>query len=65
MFVDNDCNLETGLKIPEQLLKHLNKEDRKEVLDIHGSKLFILTELTVFRNFETVIMLHVIDFHGY
>ena len=34
MFVDNDCNPETGLKIPEQLLKHLNKEDRKEVLDI-------------------------------
>ena len=30
MFVDNDCNPETGLKIPEQLLK----EDKKEVLNI-------------------------------
>ena len=34
MFVDNDCNPETGLKIPEQLLKHLNKEDRKQALNI-------------------------------
>ena len=34
MFVDNGCNSETGLKIPEELVKHLNKDDKKEVVDM-------------------------------